>query len=709
MALVKNFGLSGVNGSVQFGKLGGTLSYSTANNRFEIAAPGGAAASGNIAFNTVLAGNWQGSAIATQYGGLGGNFSASTGILKISSGTVSASSVNLTSEVTGVLPVANGGTGGNTQSTARDGLGLGTIATQAANNVSITGGSINATAIGASTASTGRFSELTFVTGLTDGTINITQFDNDQLLAANSNARLATQQAVKSYVDSTVSASGNSINISGDSGNISIVFTSNTLSLAGTTNQITTTASGSNVSFSLANSVTIPNTLTAGNLTTAGAVTGGSLLIGNASLSSDIFSGLSNVVSAVFTSGNAQFNNGALSGVSTIDTTGNVSVSGSLTVSGNFTVQGTVTTVGSQNLIVDDALIELGKGQTSGVLDTGLVLNRGSDDDVFVGWQESQDRVVFGLGNFDANSNANLSISTFAPLRAGNAQFDSLQLASGSNVTAILNETNMASNSATSLATQSSIKAYVDTSVAGFSETANVVSDSGNVSVNLKTQTLTLSGTSNRITTSGSGQSITFNLANTITGLTSVTSTTFATGTATLSGGTLTGLTALSTGNLQISGSAGITSVVTDLSAVTGNANTSIPSAVAVKDYVDNNSGDGLIIRAEITHNSSANVGVIPDVSTRTYVGSRVVITVSTAFSGNSVDHITVTENNGSGTVLVNTSDADILEAGTYVIDLPSVTLTRNQPIVVVFRDLGGTPVTPTAGSMIVKVEYNWI
>lgn len=53
-------------------------------------------------------------------------------------------SINLASSaaVTGSLAVANGGTGGTDQASARTGLGLGTISTQAANNVSITGGSI---------------------------------------------------------------------------------------------------------------------------------------------------------------------------------------------------------------------------------------------------------------------------------------------------------------------------------------------------------------------------------------------------------------------------------------------------------------------------------------------------------------------------------------------------------------------------------------
>ena len=47
------------------------------------------------------------------------------------------------SSITGTLALADGGTGATTASGARTNLGLGTIATQASNNVSITGGSID--------------------------------------------------------------------------------------------------------------------------------------------------------------------------------------------------------------------------------------------------------------------------------------------------------------------------------------------------------------------------------------------------------------------------------------------------------------------------------------------------------------------------------------------------------------------------------------
>lgn len=51
--------------------------------------------------------------------------------------------IDLTTKVTGILPVASGGTGGGTQGAAQAGLGLGTMCTQNATAVAITGGTIS--------------------------------------------------------------------------------------------------------------------------------------------------------------------------------------------------------------------------------------------------------------------------------------------------------------------------------------------------------------------------------------------------------------------------------------------------------------------------------------------------------------------------------------------------------------------------------------
>ena len=72
--------------------------------------------------------------------------------------------------ITGVLPIANGGTNATTASDARTNLGLGTIATQNANAVAITGGTIDNTPIGATTPSTGTFTTITGQTEVLRGT-----------------------------------------------------------------------------------------------------------------------------------------------------------------------------------------------------------------------------------------------------------------------------------------------------------------------------------------------------------------------------------------------------------------------------------------------------------------------------------------------------------------------------------------------------------
>ena len=93
-------------------------------------------------------------------------------------------------------------------------------------------------------------------------------------------------------------------------------------------------------------------------------------------------------------------------------------------------------------------------------------------------------------------------------------------------ITDIKDEDNLASDSATALATQQSIKAYVDAQVTA--SDLDYTADTGGVqSVDLDTQTFTVSGTTNEITTSASGQTLTVGLAAAISGLTSVAATTF--------------------------------------------------------------------------------------------------------------------------------------------------------------------------------------
>lgn len=61
--------------------------------------------------------------------------------------TLNQNTTGTAANVTGTVAIANGGTGATTAATARTSLGLGTIATQDASNVSLTGGSISNSSI----------------------------------------------------------------------------------------------------------------------------------------------------------------------------------------------------------------------------------------------------------------------------------------------------------------------------------------------------------------------------------------------------------------------------------------------------------------------------------------------------------------------------------------------------------------------------------
>ena len=87
-------------------------------------------------------------------------------------------------------------------------------------------------------------------------------------------------------------------------------------------------------------------------------------------------------------------------------------------------------------------------------------------------------------------------------------------LNTGVSGTAVLDEDNMASDSATKVATQQSIKAYVDNQIDTDMD-VNIASDSGSVAIVMDSETLTIAGGTN-ITTAATGNTVTVTLSSSV-------------------------------------------------------------------------------------------------------------------------------------------------------------------------------------------------
>lgn len=92
---------------------------------------------------------------------------------------------------------------------------------------------------------------------------------------------------------------------------------------------------------------------------------------------------------------------------------GYAQVAGALTVNGSLVVNGTTTTVNTTNATYTDTLIELGTGRigTSGS-DSGIVIERGNQDNAFIGFDEQVDKFIVGTGSFTGASTGALSVTT---------------------------------------------------------------------------------------------------------------------------------------------------------------------------------------------------------------------------------------------------------------------------------------------------------
>jgi hypothetical protein len=235
---------------------------------------------------------------------------------------------------------------------------------------------------------------LTFET-ISDGTIGVTAFVDEDDMSSDSATLVPTQQSVKAYVDAQVTAQD--LDFQADSGGaLSIDLDSETLTFTGGTG-IDTSGSGNAVTFAIDSTVT---TLT------------GTQTLTNKTLTTPVISSISNT--------------------------------------------GTLTLPTSTDTLVGRATTDTltNKTLTSPVIST--ISNTGT-----ITLPTSTDTLV-GRATTDTLTNKTLT---------------SAVLNTGVSGTAVLDEDNMASNSATQLATQQSIKAYVDSQVGANNELSEVLSN----------------------------------------------------------------------------------------------------------------------------------------------------------------------------------------------------------------------------------------
>ena len=74
--------------------------------------------------------------------------------------------------------------------------------------------------------------------------------------------------------------------------------------------------------------------------------------------------------------------------------TGDVTFNQAVTIDGDLIVGGTTTSIESTDTTISDRTLILSNGATAAGFDTGLLLSRGSDSNVFVGFDESEDQFV---------------------------------------------------------------------------------------------------------------------------------------------------------------------------------------------------------------------------------------------------------------------------------------------------------------------------
>jgi trimeric autotransporter adhesin len=410
-------------------------------------------------------------------------------------------------------------------------------------------------------------------------------------------------------------------------------------------------------------------------------------------------------------------------------TSASIGINGDAIISGNLTVNGTQTIVNSTTVETADATFRV--NSNGATTDAGFEANTASG---------VKSILYTAVGSEWDFGTENVKASTFTGNLIGNAD-TATALATGQDFSASGDATASAVNfDGTGAVDLALTLATVNSDVGSFGSTVaipvvtvnakglvtgvttasidtavTIQGDTGGAQTVDNGDAITIAGGTNIATVSGATDTVTINLEDDIVLSGNVDASAF---NGDLYGDVFAGgVTA--TGTVEFGsitdGTTTVTGFVTESDAISGNDNdTTVPTSAAVKDYVDNNSGDGLLLRSTFTADSSESsfdIGVMPNVAARTYYAAKVVIKVGTAFSGGSFNSIIVKDAAGSGTTIVHADDTDAATVGTYIVELTGdELLTKNQAVTVLFKQADGvTPAVVTAGSMTATVHYNYV
>ena len=643
---------------------------------------------------------------------------------------------DLTSQVTGVLPIANGGTGGATAAAARTALGLaigsdvqafdaqladvagltptdsGVIVGNGSNFVVETGGTLR-TSLGLGTGDTPTFN------GAAMGSAAITG------VADPSNAQDA---ATKAYVDGLVGAGSITQALGAGTGSGTVSLGSQTLTIAGTANEIETSASGQTITVGLVTNPTLTgNTTITGNLTVQGTTTtvdSTTIQIQNAftfeGATADAHETTLTVVDPTAdrtitlpnASGTVVLNDNAATLTNKTIAFGSNTISGQLGVSNGGTgldlssiAQGTLLIGNASNglaqLTIGGANKYLRSTGTTASYDYVTALRDNTDGNVVI--EADTANIADNTKLQIRNTSSNVSIHAIDPDDA-TANVNLVLESQGSGGRVLIRD---ASGGSSLIIGDDDSSLTVSGGASSSSDAGDIVIKGGNgTGSNASGDAIIKGGTGGnaegkvKITDSTDNEIAIFE--RTASAVNEFTITNNATGS-----------------NPSIAATGDDTNISVALTPK-GNGLVVVPNgyesnvgsvddALVTRRWVLDNvvtATDDLTLRASITNgNSSENIGSLPNASGVTYYVTRIAINVSSAYSGGSVDSMLITD--GSAT-LATVSESDVTTTGSYIIDLDGATATAGgATLAIQFKQSNGSDAaTPTSGAMTVFVEY---